>query len=436
MSLPVLEKTNSLNEIFHNNPEHVNNEYVHKAIFKEDIVYISPDCSWNPEIMKFLEQHLVTIVVPNSIRKIQDIVQEETTQVLQSCYENGRVLQASKKLILDGVEYEVLLKWVWATKYARETGAINPWMKWDGYKYEDHEKQALKDFWFHEYRWIYSKQDAIDELERSEMLLDIWVDCEKVLAIYEFDEIIWQDGEYISVQELENKGVIVWWEEPVILVRAHKTNFRLLDITMLDKYQRTESIPNLIDHIVSESQKHWWTNNLDEYLQKLFSTVIKNRLKLSWKFSRLNGEKWQDISRNISMFWEELDLGTMDPMEDNFYTTNPHYYIGHYEDNLRSIFVWFSHLIKALDQNVDYKIDHQELANTIYQVIVDWISENKECIREVASENNWNKWSFTANPDHFIIELFKKCFSSFTNYSNRCEYEKILRERIIEKGLN
>jgi len=331
---------------------------------------MDPKCAWNQEIKEFLQSQLVTIVTPLMLETIKSSTQEYTTNILQSCYENWRVLKASKNIIIDNVEHSILLKWIWSTSYARETGAINPWMRGDIYKHEEEEKQALRNFPFYESSGIYGKEKALLELERSQILNEMWVDSEKVLAIYELEEVLWENSEYVSIKKLEEDGIITKWKNPVILIRAHKTNFRLLDIIMLEKYERKESITPLIDHILNESEKYWWTNDINEYIQKFVTTVVENRLNMIWEFGTLNGEFWQDICRNISMFWEELDLGAMNPIEDNYHIENPNFYMDRYKNNMQNIFVWFSQMINAIEENTKYKIDHEKLAESIHNTLI------------------------------------------------------------------
>jgi len=433
MKLQEISPENDLHHIFTKHPEHVNTEYVYAAKTNNTPIYIDPGCAANKKIKVFLEHHLVSIITPNMLHKLRDATKENIIDILQSSYENGRVLTIYEKIVINDIPYSVVLKWIWSTAYARETGAINPWMRGDIYIHKEEEKQALADFPFYESSWVYWEEKALLELERSQMLHNMWIHSEKVLAIYKLEEIIWPNGNYISIQELEETGVITQWKKPVILIRAHKTNFRLLDIIMLDKYERNQSIPNLIEHILCEAETQWWTKDINQYTQKLFTTVIKNRLDLSWKFSRLNGEFWQDICRNISMFWEELDLGTMDPMKDDTYFRNPNFYLEHYKRNMQSIFIWFSQMISTLEENSEYKIDHEELAKQVYNTVVQWVIDNKEDTTELYEKYNWGKWFWFSEVNAFLRSLIRESLKFFTDYSNKCEYEKILREKIEEK---
>jgi hypothetical protein len=335
--------------------------------------------------------------------------------------------------MLDWVQHEVILKWIWSTTYARDTWAINPWMRRDGYKMEEKEKQELEKFAFYDNSWCYTKKTALQELWRSKMLSKLWVDTEKVLWIYELSEVLWENWDYISIKELENQWTITNWMQPVILIRAHKTNIRLLDPIMMNEYKCWNSIQNVMDTILSDAKLHWWVENMDDYLQNLFEKVITTRLKLCWSFQKLNWCNWQDTCRNITLFWEEIDLWEMIPMKDNFYYDNPNYFLDHYKNNLHNVFTWFSQLVKNIEKHTEYQINHKLLADYIIKIIIDWIKENLEIIKHKFSKNDWCKWYSSWNINPFINSFVKKCFSPFIDYYSTTEYEEIVSNKIKEK---
>jgi hypothetical protein len=81
-------KDSYLNNIFWNNPENINTEYVHKAKVNKTPVYIDPLFSENEELRDFLETNLVTIITPDSIEAVQSKVKKNNIRILQSPYEN------------------------------------------------------------------------------------------------------------------------------------------------------------------------------------------------------------------------------------------------------------------------------------------------------------------------------------------------------------
>jgi len=429
MKLQSISPETNLNHIFTIHPEHVNNEYVYPAKIDQTPIYIDPRCDENKKIRDFLESELVTIVTPDMLKKS---TKQDITDILQSCYENWRVLQASKKIVIDGTQYSILLKWIWSTAYTRETWAINPWMRGE-YTHKEEEKQALRRFPFYESSGIYSQEKALLELKRSKTLDEMWIDCEQVLGIYKLRYVLWENGDYVSIQELEKKNIITPWKKPVILIRAHKTNFRLLDIVMLDEYNKNASILPLVQHILNESKKYWWTSNIDEYIQKLFTTVIQNRLKLIWSFSKINGEFWQDICRNISMFGEELDLWAMDQRKEKNTSINPNFYVERYNQNMRSIFIWLSQMVDAIEKNTQYKINHEQLAELIYNILIKWVISQEDEIKELHNSANWEKWCWFKNINESSISLVKSLFVFVRHYSHDSGYQQILKRKIEEK---
>lgn len=191
-----------------------------------------------------------------------------------------------------------------------------------------------------------------------------------------------------------------------------------------------ESIPNLVNHILEESQKYWWTNNINEYLLKLIEKILSNRLNLITKFETINWEKWQDIIRNISIFWEELDLWTMIPNQNNHIITNPHYFSEKFKNELTNIFTWIKTLIKSIENNTNFKINHDQIADIIYNTIISWIKSHKSELENYYKENNWNDWY--ENFNRFIYIFLKNCFSNFVDYIPENTYSKILQLKIEE----
>lgn len=421
-----------LDAIFGAHPEHVNREYVYPAKVNSTPVYIDPEIQADEKAMQVIKSLLVTIITPHSIDAVKESVKQDSINILQSCFENGRVLQSPIKIVIWGVEYTVVAKWVWATEFYRKTGAITPFMHLENFQMSQKEIDILKVFPFYEHGWSYRMEYALQELERSKLIQSMWIDVEKVLAIFEIDSVMGKDGKYVSIEQLEKDGVITSGLRPVILIRAHQSNFRLLDPIVLDTRKRNESIAPLIQHILLEAEKHWETKNMDEYLQKLVQTILSNRLKLIWKFETLNWDFWQDVFRNFSIFGEELDLWDMKPMKGDFYHENPHDYVDHYKSKIKTLFTWFRKLIEVIEKNTDYTINHEEFANIIYSTIIWWIWENQKELKHLYETHDWQRWEKSFNG--FLRWLIKAWFISFLNYTPEHQYEKILKER-VEKVL-
>jgi hypothetical protein len=210
---------------------------------------------------------------------------------------------------------------------------------------------------------------------------------------------------------------------------------------MMDKYNHWTSIQDLMEHILSQSEKFWWITDINWYLWKFLSKFITTRLELAWSFDNINWEKWQDICRNITLFWEEVDLWQMIPMNDDWIYTNPNYVLDHYKYSLDGIFKWFQCFIETLEKHTNYQIDHAQLSESIYDIIVDWLKDNIDVQREYYNKYWWCKLygNIDSGLNQHLNILFKKCFSSFLNYIPQQKYQEILRdklENIIKKPRN
>ena len=60
----------------------------------------------------------------------------------------------------------------------------------------------------------------------------------------------------------------------------------------------------------------------------------------------------------------------MNPMKDDWYYKNPNYILDHYKSQTETIFIGFANIIRVIEENCDYEIDHEKLADTIFNTII------------------------------------------------------------------
>jgi hypothetical protein len=72
--------------------------------------------------------------------------------------------------------------------------------------------------------------------------------------------------------------------------------------------------------------------------------------------------------------------------------TNPNYFKDHYKREILTVFTGFNQIIKVIEKNTNHKIDHKQLADKVFNVIVTWIKTNKDELENYYRDNNWNKW--------------------------------------------
>lgn len=98
-----------LQKLAQKEPEYINTEYVYPCKIK-DAVYINSLCEENSQLFSFVKNHLKTIVTPHGYKALSKKSAAEQIDVLQSLYENGRVLESKDTITLDGKMYSMSMK--------------------------------------------------------------------------------------------------------------------------------------------------------------------------------------------------------------------------------------------------------------------------------------------------------------------------------------
>ena len=90
-------------------PDYVNTEYVYPCKVKE-VIYKAPLCEKDSHVFSFVQNHLKTIVTPHGYKALTKKSATELVDVLQSLYENGRVLESKDTITIDGKQYMMTMK--------------------------------------------------------------------------------------------------------------------------------------------------------------------------------------------------------------------------------------------------------------------------------------------------------------------------------------
>lgn len=419
-------------------PDYVNTEYVYPCKVKK-VTYECPLCKKDTHLFSFVKSHLKTIVTPHWHNALSKKTAIEQVDVLQSLYENGRVLESKDTITINGKQYIMTMKGIWSTNYCRTTWSINPFQERAGYQKDTLEHKLLSIFPYVDNSGLLPLKSALIEKDVSLRLESLWVDCEKVLAIHTLSDLMWPNGVYIPVSQLEEDGVIKDKKEPCIISRLQKTNIRLLDLYMMKDYGKKSLIKPAIKEILRVAKMHWWVEDINQYLSTLIQKVIKNRLTLSQYCDKINGSLWEDIARNMTCLAEEVDLVTIEKYDH--IPSNPHDFSDNYNNQMIPLMNGIRLFVTVIEHEWWYTVDHQLLADTIRETVKSFVIAHEEQLKKLFIEQkryeryNFSYWSKKkkSHDDAYIsfrALLVRKMFWFVTSYSSGIWYAKILKERL------
>ncbi len=285
--------------VYGNNRIHANIEYTLPAM--TSALYESPLVTNNPQIRAVVEGGLRVVVTPDMYAGFSTDLQA-LTKIMSSPYECGRVLEADETVEIDGKEYVVNFKGVGATTIAR-----NGSVAYRGYM---DMREPMARYPFYDGYGELEARDAMQESVGVDHFTERGLDTEKILGIYEITQLPDLNGDYLPPSVLRSSGF--FRGKPVILVRASKSNFRLLDsVTMYERRQRLV-IPPYREFVLDQFAKAEGVSkpDLSSYLRFVSQKVVGQELPLITEGFQMcsGGPAWQNLARNVSTMGEELDL--------------------------------------------------------------------------------------------------------------------------------
>ena len=311
-SVQVYQSANTrLETIFQNTPTYINREATLPCRVHDKPIFMDPALKGTRAEMR-IRENLRVIVTPATLAQLTP-EQWSHLRVAASPYECGRVLEMDTRLLINGVPHIVTRKGGGSTRFTRETGNENPWMMGHHRDFSDEDRYHLNEYSFWKHYGTLDRKHALEELEKTRELREQGIDCERILAIFEITHLPDSKGIMRPVEYYKENGIIEKDWDPVMMVRATKSNFRLLDLVMLEELKMTESLGPLIDFILAQYAEYTGSNQptLQEYFFWLVRKTIRQELPFILLGYEMSTYFWQDLARNISTLGEELDVGDM-----------------------------------------------------------------------------------------------------------------------------
>jgi len=313
-----------LESIFSARPEYLNRELVVSPKLETPPVYVNPIIRGKLEAE--LREKVPAIITPASWLTL--VKQPTSARILASPYECGRVLELDEKMEIAGVPYVITFKGVGATSFCRQTGTNNPWVRADSCRFTEEDRAELRknSIW----RWFgtFTAEDAKSNLRGIKIFSNAGCETEQILAIYHISHFPDPNGELQPISWFKDRGIINLDIDPVISVRAARSNIRLLDFVMFEKLEKQDLILPVLDHACREYAQYnaLARCSIQEYFEGLAVKLIRHQLPLILTGINLESDLWQDWARNISILGEDLDLENIF-YHDGSYEEYEEYYI-------------------------------------------------------------------------------------------------------------
>lgn len=273
-------------------------------------LYRDPLVKQDPDIQAVLDDNVRVIVTPRTVSRMGS-ERRAGLRTLASPLESGRVLELDEPLELDGFPHTITIKGVGATTFWRSPGNEGPFAVIRRHTPQD--RVQLERFPFLGHSGVFTSRDAVSEVIASNRLRRAGIDAERVLAVYTLDQIPNAAGVLRPYRNFVGRGSsqITPESRPVLMFRAMKTNFRLLDLYMLRYLGAEPSIPILIGQTMEQFEHLDSQENptLQEYLHWISGKMLIQELPLAvGGYDLSSTRRWSDLARNVSMLGEKLDL--------------------------------------------------------------------------------------------------------------------------------
>jgi hypothetical protein len=287
--------TSRLSSIFHGDDTYLNRETTVPAELSKEPLFENEILSQDPDLNTKTRSLLRVIVHPN-VRDIQGVVNSEVVKILESPYECGRVLESPDMVEIGGTPYVLTAKGVGATQFFRQTQAITPW-HWRGRDLDVGTSRAMKTRTYHEYRGTFHCLDAEDSLKGYRLFQELGIETEIPLAVWRLASLPDKNGEMRPIADLKKRRHLSKGTDPVLYVRATKTNFRVLDpIRMNETESLRPNIGPLFAHMLAEYRLRNDPNaSMQDYVEWLFGKMFDIEAWLSFAGITHGGEMWSDF---------------------------------------------------------------------------------------------------------------------------------------------
>lgn len=400
--LPLITTNDRIRRVYGDNSTLSNVEYTRPVSVVTK--YEAPIVQDDPSVQRVVHDNLRVIILPEAYYRL-DAAAKKAVTVMSSPFECGRVLEADKEVLIDGVPHTVNFKGVGATTMVRN-GEI-------GLAKMINFAERLRTYPFY---LGYGELDLAMATAETSAAIDLrarGIDTERVLGIYKIASLPDQNGEYVNPAVLREEGVLA--KDNVIIARASKSNFRLLDPVTMYERGLFMCIPRLREVVLDQfAQAEQQPADMQTYLQFLTAKLFRQELPLIAEGYEMcaGGPMWQNLARNISVLGEELDLESVEPSPKY---VNPHS-IFDYAEHISTQVGNLDHAIRSFADTLSFngqRVDFGALAHFVWDGISTALHTiDYQGVLETMPANIRKQLNFTG-PDSVLRGIFKTIEGSY-----------------------
>lgn len=256
---------------------------------------------------QMLEEGKRIIIAPEIVRGLREEVRGEI-RMMASPRQCGRLLEADKQLEIDGEPHTLTFKGVGATTFVVRDKLLG----WEESCDDEDEKlnyqmvrTLLKMRRFHSFQdlGMLDLRQAVREVMTNLELEKSKARAQKSLAIYKIEAMPDADGKMREIDYFRKVNSVGPGAHPVILARAMRTNFRILDLVLLKMSDQRGVLENILKHLCSRHGE-----SKSKFLERALGELIENELTLILEGYQIGNSYWPTHARNVSCEAEEIDL--------------------------------------------------------------------------------------------------------------------------------
>lgn len=265
--------------------------------------------------INFLTDHVDPSIIARCMRFIIVDSQGSTEpyEIRSSPLECGRVVEANEQVEIDGIPYTVTTKGCGTTRFYRLTGAESKYLTVFEKQQSSHDPNQFVDRAYFGSAGLLNQNVMQSELYGSEIMKALEIKTQTNLAWAPLLALPHQDGIPRSIQTLQNEGLIYDEIEPVLMIRAVRSNFRLMDFVNFYDRKDPDGMKWLLQHT-----KDLYQDSLGSRIstQRLYTTIMKQLVDdmLTICFAGYDPcvHFADDLARNITIAGEWIDLDDLE----------------------------------------------------------------------------------------------------------------------------
>jgi hypothetical protein len=335
----------------------------------------------------------------------------EPYEIRSSPLECGRVLEANDQIEINGIPYTVTTKGCGTTRFYRLTGAESKYLTVKEKQDISHDPTPYTERAYFGVAGLLDKDVMQSELYGSEIMRALQIKTQTNLAWAPLLALPHQDGIPLPIQTLKNEGLVYEESEPVLMIRAVRSNFRLMDFVNFHDRKDPEGMKWLLQHT-----KDLYQDSLGSRIstQRLYTTIMKQLVDdmLTICFAGYNPcvHFADDLARNITIAGEWIDLDDLEQSK----VRSPYDVSYNFQRQSQILLRAGAMIGGALNS-----ISTQEI--TMNDIALHYIDSLRTRLKSGDADSLYEQLSETRKKEvklnSFRYEIFQSCASYFSDYA-------------------